>query len=285
MEILTFPNITHNHAMHIGGVGVDSRTGLLSIVADAADAFQLPFGQNVSGTNYIIQYDPRSKQVLYQLNLTETTRGDYGGFQDVEQDPRGNVYVVGTNPASILKVDRKGKSVIPWYVSQPIITTRVGYGGLAALGDLLLANDINTAGLVRFDMCAEKGSPVVVPLTPANATLPVSDAIMLPRRYNGTVLLVAENYGGVAVLRSQDAMWRTAEYLGVVVDQNNATNALNGILVTAPVEIGQSLYMIKEFFLDPPVDGSSAENGTQAGNRTQFPFVDITYQVETLLNK
>lgn len=55
-------------------------------------------------------WDPETKEVLYKVNLTDTTHGKYGGLQDVEHDPDGNVYVVGTFPGSILKVhNSKGK--------------------------------------------------------------------------------------------------------------------------------------------------------------------------------
>lgn len=39
VDILEFPGISHNSDYHIGGVGVDQESGLLSIVVDAADAF------------------------------------------------------------------------------------------------------------------------------------------------------------------------------------------------------------------------------------------------------
>jgi hypothetical protein len=45
-----------------------------------------------------------------------------------------------------------------------------------------------------------------------------------------------------------------------------------GALVTAAVQIGSRLYMVEEFFAD-----------AQPGNRTQFPFVDITEKVDALL--
>ncbi|OCL11450.1 hypothetical protein AOQ84DRAFT_361510 [Glonium stellatum] len=272
VDILTFPNITHNTAYHIGGVGVDRRTGLVSIVVDAAAAFNTN-GQDVSGTNLIMQWDPSTKTLAYQLNLTEITQGKYGGFQDVEQDPDGNVFVVGSLPSSIMRVDKSGKKVEPWYVAQPIVTTQFGYGGLAAADWILLANDNNGGQIVRFDMHAEKGTPIAVPHTP-NTTIQSSDAIYLPPKYNSKVLLVAEDAFGVSVLRSKDGMWTSAEYLGRVL--NNSTIAA-GASVTAPIQIGDSLYMVEEYFGDTPVTGSPA------GNRSKFPFVDITKEVEALL--
>jgi hypothetical protein len=93
-----------------------------------------------------------------------------------------------------------------------------GLSGLATTGDILLSN--NNAGgangtLLRFDMTSSKGSPVPVPITPAHS-IKGSDAIYLPPKYNGTVLLAAVNAFGVEVLRSKDGMWMTAEGLGLV---------------------------------------------------------------------
>jgi hypothetical protein len=269
VDILEFPGIAHNPLYHIGGVGVDKKTGLLSIVVDAGDAFNTA-GQDISGTNYIMQWDPKTKEVLYELNLTKTSQGKYGGFQDVEQDPEGNVYVVGTYPGSIMRVDKKGKTVTPWYVSEPIITTQTGLSGLAAKDWILLSNDVNSGQIWRFDMREKKGVPVIVPLSPS-LTVGFSDAIYLPPKYKGTVLLVAEDFAGIRVLRSTDGKWESAEYLGLVpwTDSN--------VFVTASVQVGEGLYMVLEPFGDVTVPGTSA------GPRSEFPFVDITQQVEALL--
>jgi hypothetical protein len=59
------------------------------------------------------------------VNLTETTQGVYGAFQDVEFDGRGNVYVVGTYPSSILRVEGNGTRVNEWYRGKENQTTSV----------------------------------------------------------------------------------------------------------------------------------------------------------------
>lgn len=275
LSILTFPSITHNPTVHIGGVAVDPYTGLVTILVDAASAFNT-FGADISGDNLLLKYDPVRRAVLWTTNLTAVSQGRYGGFQDVEHDRRGNTYVVGTFPGTILRADEKGAAE-PWFLPpEPIDHTKIGYGGLAAVEgtDILLANDNADGQIYRFDMKADRGVPKLVPRTGINATIEFSDAIYLPPRYGGTVLLVAEDAFGVSVLRSKDAKWKTAEYLGRV---SNAGLAAQGASVTAPIEVGGSLYMLEEFFADTPVAGSSA------GNRTAFPLVDITSQVEALL--
>lgn len=206
------------------------------------------------------------------MNLTETTGGAYGGFQDVEFDSRGNVYVVGTFPSSILRVEANGTKINTWYRSNASHTV-TGFSGLAVAGDFLLSNNnavTPNGSLVRFDMSAQKGTPVVVPITPLRS-ISGSDAIYLPPKYNGTVLLAAVDASGVEVLRSKDGLWNSAEGLGLV--SNKVPDAQGGF-VTGTVQVGQRLYMIEEFFGD-----------AQPGNRTSFPFVDITSEVERLLTQ
>ena len=114
------------------------------------------------------------------------------------------------------------------------------------------------------------GIPVNVPHYP-NVDITMSDAIYFPPRYEGTVLLVAQDLLGVAVLRSKDGNWDWAEYLGLI------PNLLDGTDAVAAVQVGDSLYTVAVSFTDPIVPGTSS------GNRTLFPFVDITEQVENLL--
>jgi hypothetical protein len=91
----------------------------------------------------------------------------------------------------------------------------------------------------------------------------------LPPKYDNTVLLLAIPASGVEILRSKDGLWNTAEGLGRV---SNNVPAASGGNVTAVVQIGSRIYMNEEFFGD-----------AQPGNRTQFPYVDITEEVERLL--
>lgn len=271
-ESIEFPNITHNPEFHIGGVQYDHRTNLLSIVVDAGAAFNTN-GQDISGTNLILLWDPATRETLYQLNLTEVTKGEYGAFQDIEHDPDSNVYIVGTFPSSILRVNAETRKVETWYLDDDLNHTISGYGGLAAKDWTLLTNDNATGSLFSFDMRADHGKPALIPVTPAH-TFANLDAIYLPRRYNGTVLLVSENGQGASVVRSKDGSWKTAEYLGLVPwPADNGTT-------TATVQVGDAVYFNIEPFADPGVGGP----GT-AGNRTDFLYADITSQIDELLKK
>jgi hypothetical protein len=196
-EILSFPNISHDPAYHIGGVAVNPHTSLISVVVDAGAAF-ITGGQDISGTNNLLLWDPVAKKELYRLNLTETTQGTYGGFQDVEFDSRGNVYVVGTFPSSILRVENNGTVVNEWFKSNGNHTI-TGYQGLAVTGDILLTND-NTVSpngsLVKFDTTFPKGTPVTVPITPPRS-IAGSDAVYLPPKYNGKCTLAALHFTSI----------------------------------------------------------------------------------------
>lgn len=120
-------------------------------------------------------------------------------------------------------------------------------------------------------MRAKKGVPAVVPVTP-NVTLVLPDAISLPPKYKGTVLLVAEDLAGVQVFRSRDGLWKTADYLGLIRWMDSST------VVPAAKQIRDAIY------IDALPFGDSAVAGT-AGNQSHFLFADITAQVDALLLK
>jgi hypothetical protein len=275
LEAIEFPGITHNTAEHIGGVGWDKYSGLVSVLVDAAAAFTVfPFGSDVSGTNLIKKYDPVAKKFLWTVNLTEITQGVYGGFNDMTTDPRGNTYIVGTFPGTVIRVDKDGKEAIPWYLPATINTTDEGFGGIAGVGDTLISMDAGKGQLFRFDARDDHGTPVLVPHTP-NTAIVDSDGIHLPIKFDGKVLLVAEHENGVTVMRSNDG-WRTAQHLGSIP---NPPGLAPGVLVVSTVQIGDSLYIINDWFTDPVVPG------TTAGNKTSFPMIDITADVDRLLAK
>lgn len=272
-DIVEFEGISHNSAFHMGAVQADRKTGHVSIIADAANAFPSE-GKDISGTNWLLKFDPKSKELLYKINLTETSQAKYGGFQDIEQDPDSNVFVVGTWPGSILKVDKDGKKVTPWYLPEKIVQTEKGIGGIAALDYLLLAQGDASGKIWRFDLKAEKGVPQPVTITSGNHSFSASDAIYLPPKYKGTVLLVAEDTVGISIFKSADAKWEKAEFKGLV--PIGTVDA--GTSITAPVQVGDGVYMVLEPFGDEGIGGP----GT-AGNRTDFLFRDITDEVDAFL--
>ena len=273
VDILEFEGITRSASLHIGGVQWDQYASLVSILVDSAPPWATG-GQDVSGDNLIMKYNPKTKKILWNLNITAVTGAKYGGFQDIEHDARGNTYIVGTFPGTIMKVDPEGKAVTPWYLPSPLNHTVVGFGGLAAVGDILLTND-GDGQIYKFDMRTEKGKPVLVPTIP-KVIYDDTDAVYLPPKYKGTVLLVSSHFSGIQVLRSKDAKWKTAEHLGTI--PNPKTPVTEGSQVTGAVQMGSnSVYIIDEWFADPWVAGQTA------GNRSVFSMPDITSEIEKLL--
>ncbi|ORY00667.1 hypothetical protein BCR34DRAFT_108407 [Clohesyomyces aquaticus] len=271
LKTVEFPGISHNPSFHLGGVQLDKVSGHLSLIADSANVFGT-LGADISGTNWLLKYDPSSEKTLYQINLTESSGGAYAGFQDIEHDPESNVYVVGTFPSTITKVSKDGKTVTPWYKPAVIDHTKRGLGGLASWGWMLLAQGDPSGSIWRFDMRSPAGIPYPVPIISGNHTFGDSDAISLPPKYNGTVLLVAEDTAGISVFRSKDAKWDSAEYLGLI------TGATQEIFNTAPVQIAETVYTILEPFGDAGLGGP----GT-AGDRSEFLVRDIGKEIEALL--
>lgn len=283
LDIFTFPGITETNIEHASGIDWNPHDGLLSIVIDADPAF-LTDGADVSGTYWLLKFDPVAKREVWRANLTELTHGRWGGFQGVTTDAAGNTYVAGTYPKSIVRVSADGAMDV-WYPPQTANTTVHGYTGIASTGHTVLVVDnqgvpeessTGNAAIFRFDMRAEHPSPVRVPLTPATPPLGLSDSIHLPPRFAGTVMLVSLDLIGVTVLRTRDG-WRTAEQLGTIVSDFGLANARD---LPATVQIGdRKLFMIGEYFPGEFVPG------TTAGNRSDFSMFDITAQVEALLAK
>ncbi|KAE8327503.1 hypothetical protein BDV39DRAFT_214965 [Aspergillus sergii] len=273
VDTIQLPGLSGDPTLHMSGVVVDPQ-GLLSVIVDAGAAFDTQ-GQDISGDNFLVKVDPGHGQVLWRKNLTEVTNGVYGGYQDAAHDSHGNTFVVGTFPASIVKVGPNGATAIPWYLQPQPNQTVPGLSGLAAKGDILLGTDGSDGQLYRFNMTEKMGHKIHVPLKGSNATRIGNslDGILLPKQFNGTVLLVSDTTDGTVVLRSADGLWTSAEMVGTVP---NLYASQDGFSVDN-VEIGGSLYSVTEFFLDEKVPG------TLAGNRTQFPLVDITQQVLRLL--
>ncbi|KAI1131824.1 hypothetical protein F5Y10DRAFT_285312 [Nemania abortiva] len=311
VSTIEFANITRTVPFHIGGVAWDPYTSSskhgakpadeITILVDAAQAHETA-GRDVSGDNYIIRWDAIAHEILWSVNLTTVTRGRYGGPQDIEHDDRGNIYVLGTYPGTLLRVSGDGSAVKEWYVPPPssrggrngtIDHEVLGYTGLAAVdGSTLLVSDARNrsadgGALYRFDMSAARGVPTLVPIAYPSANASASDvirpgdAIYLPPKYDNEVLLITEHDAGVSVLRSRargaakENKWRSAEFLGRI--PNPPDVAASGAVVTAAVEIAGSVFMVEEWFTDPLVPGTSA------GNRTLFPLVDITAQLDALV--
>lgn len=272
-DVITISGVTGDPKFHVSGVRVDSRHDKLSIIANAGDAFDTA-GQVITGDNFLVQYDLRTKQIDWRRNLTAVSNGIYGGFQDVQHDAAGNSFVIGTFPSSIIKVSSNGHTATPWFVEANTSHTVHGYSGIASYnnGHDILVNDNERGQIVRFDLGAKQGKPIPVKLQPGAEPIGKNlDGSYLPPLYEGTVYLVSDNELGTIVIRSRDRQWRTAEKLGVVPNVYQS----QGGSTTASVQIGNRIYVITEFFIDQQPGHSL--------NRTVFPIYDITDDVNQLL--
>lgn len=246
----------------------------LSMIVNAGNAFDTS-GVDITGDNFLVKYDLANDKILWKVNLTALTNGVYGGYQDITHDNRGNSFVVGTFPSSYpCDSGRPGCYLVPEGARGPY------YQGLhwprPLLDDKhLLVADSSNGKLYRFDMTATQGAPECVPITGAVDNLTTMlDGVSIPSRWGGKVILVTDNSAGTHVLYSSDASWKTAEFRGTV--PNRLLNT--GAFATTTIEIDNNVYASYEYFLDEKV------NGTLAGDRSQWPLIDITANIEDLLH-
>ena len=209
-----------------------------------------------------------NKKEIWRANLTEKTQGRYGGYQDLALDESGRAFVIGTFPGSILRINSDGSGLTTWWGPSTSNYSVEGITGIAKFGSKFLAPDATSGKLYRFDMRDDKGQAKPVKL---DHKLLGSDGIHLPPLYNNRILLVTVHpeltSSAVAVLESRDGKWNDATYLGQI------DNKIPNSLITAAFSLGDQIYMLPEFFAG---DGKS-------GNMTQFPMVDITKQINKLV--
>ncbi|OAQ99603.1 hypothetical protein LLEC1_08117, partial [Akanthomyces lecanii] len=116
-NVINLPGITDVAAFHVSGVQIDKRHDKLTISANTGAAFDT-LGADLSGTNFIVQYDLASNKIEWQNNLTVLSKGLYGGFQDIEHDAAGNSFVAE-----------------PWFLERGANQTTNGFSGIAAIND------------------------------------------------------------------------------------------------------------------------------------------------------
>ncbi|EGY20049.1 TRI14 protein [Verticillium dahliae VdLs.17] len=185
---LTVPGLSGNPLLHSNGVQVDPRDRLF-IVIDAGSSFETG-GQNISGDNFLVKY---------------VTYGVYSGYPDVEHDELGNAFVLGTCSNSIIRVNADGKQATPWYLATLPDHTVHGYSGIVNIGKNLIVSDNMDGQLYKFNIRAQKGTPVRIPLSSGNGPIGINlDGAYLPHRYSDRALLISDNVNGTYVLRSSD---------------------------------------------------------------------------------
>ncbi|KAL9575359.1 hypothetical protein ACKAV7_000157 [Fusarium commune] len=281
-RIVSIPGISHSGLeasdKRLSGTVIDSTNDVLSAVVQA-DEFFLSGGNDVSGDNFVVKVDLNTFAIK-KINLTTTTKGQYGAFIDVDDGRSGDLYVNGGYPSSILHVDRSDR-VSPFYVREPTTAPRpFGFGGVVRVGDNLIVSDNTNHQLVRLSLHSGNSSPVVIPQTNYH-NFSVGGSLSLPHRYGGKVLLMAEdilakNTIGVSVFSSMDG-WKKAKFVGFIesIDRKLEPASVATSQTTAR-EIGDRIYSSVLFY-------DNKINPSMAGNRTDFALRDITDSVDSLL--
>ncbi|KID96312.1 TRI14-like protein, partial [Metarhizium majus ARSEF 297] len=276
VKTIDFPGLSGVADYHASGVLLQGADRLISSINTGA-AFESS-GGNITGTNFLLITDLETGEEKARVDVTAVTKGAYGGPQDFATDTCGNIYEVFTYPGAVIKVTPSLKA-IPWYLSGDTDATKTGFTGIASKGNLLLTSNQQQGGkLIRFDARDKTGQPFEVSIA-NNGTLGGDlDGISLPAKYNGTVLLVTSSEKGTAVFRSKDGKWDSAEKLGTVPNPQWDKQGF----ATITFDRADRIYHVFEWFLDsrapPNLNGLS-------GNRTVFPFQDITDAVDKLVGK
>ncbi|EPS36095.1 hypothetical protein H072_10430 [Dactylellina haptotyla CBS 200.50] len=276
-RVITFPNVSFDPDFHIGGVDYDFRKKVVYFGADAGAPFNTN-GQDLSGPNRLIRYDPQQKKILYNIdmapfqNLVKLQNGGQlvSGFQDMAEDKDGDTYFIATFGNAIAKVTPRG-TVSVYYAQNPVTPSIAGYSGIFSIGNKLVIADNSITSFVTFDTTQKPGRPTIVApkCQPAGYTFSC-DGFYAPPKYGGKVALCSNNaLQGIAVYKSADN-WKTAKYLGLVPNNDPAVG--NGF-PTATVQITDSIYISEEYFF----------GSTQIPDL--FPLIDITSQVQSMVNQ
>ncbi|TGO31477.1 hypothetical protein BHYA_0684g00010 [Botrytis hyacinthi] len=275
----------------MAGVDYDVYSDAMFFTATSGLAFETN-GVDLSGPQKVIKWDTTAMEAVYIADLApfqEQYKSTFGhvtsGFQDIAEDSNGNGYAPASfGGYSIAKIAPNG-TVTPFFMSKETAKNATAspylYFSIAFLNSQskLLISDGQRGTFVTFD--TKSHSPVPTPITisnlPSNYTSVLCDAIITPDRYpHQSIVLCAEDYiggsGAITVFSSKDN-WASAKYLGAVYNTDSRTK---GFSTTTAVEIANSIYLSSM----PFSDGLSYD---KVGNRSSFPMIDITEQVDTLV--
>ena len=232
---------------HINGIEYDDRSETIYITAASAQAYNsiaVGFGNysnaNYTGPNHVYRFNTQTQKVIadydmapVQAEFKQATGNLPNGYQDIAKDTRGNTYVI------------------------------TGFGGIFTIGDLLVVSDSISAQLITFDTTQSHPIPHNVSLAglPANYRPLNADGLVAPKKYNGKIVLWADDFNGTSVYGSNDN-WKTANFLGLVPSPNPTA-----LLVTATVEIGSNLFSVLDW----------------ASEISAYPFPDITKAVDAFV--
>lgn len=284
-EILEFDGITNTDPFHVSGIDYDASCGAIMISANSGNPF-VSSGSDMSGANYVIKYDTNTNSVAYQADMSTFTDQlqiggqTGGGFQDFAEDADGNTYVPTVfHVPSIAKISKTGE-VSAWYVGEASSTTAYVYLGVVSTDSSKLVVTSPYLSLFQtFDLTSDAPAPTNVTMNgrPADGSYPglECDGLINPTRYSGNVLLCSENGLAAITLWATTDDYASVNYIGQVAD-NATTDIVAWGSPTATVELENSIFISHEYFHD-------LNQFDVVGNRSTFPFVDITSQVDALV--
>ncbi|KAF9875236.1 tri14-like protein [Colletotrichum karsti] len=288
-DILSFEGITGTDPYHVSGIDYDSSTGSILISANSGSPF-VTSGQNMTGSNKVIRWDTNANSAAYTADLAEFSAklaiGNVtgGGYQDFAVDKEGNTYVpVVFHVPGIAKISEAGE-VSSWYLGQPSTSSKYIYLGIVyhENSNKLVITAPYLGTFVTFDVSAASPVPTNVTMNgwPSDGSYSASnlecDGLLNPARYSRNVLLCSENgLQAITLWASRDG-FASVEYIGQVAD-NSTADIATWASPTATVEIGDSIYVSHEYFHD-------LNEFDVAGNRSSFPFVDVTAELDALVS-
>lgn len=285
-DILELDGITNTDPFHVSGIDYDASSGAIMISANSGNPF-VSSGSNMTGTNYVIKYDTNTNKIAYQADLStftdqlQTENQSGGGFQDFAEDTEGNAYVpTAFHVPAIAKITKSGE-VSAWYVGEA--TSSSSYIYLGVVHNTASSKLIVTAPYLSlfqtFDLASDAPTPTNVTMNgrPADGSYPglECDGLINPVRYSGNVLLCSENGLAAITLWATTDDFLSVQYIGQVAD-NSTTDIVTWAAPTATVELENSIFISHEYFHD-------LNQFDVVGNRSTFPFVDITSQVDGLV--
>ena len=281
---ITFPGVSGDTRYHVGGVDYDG-FGHIYFAADYGNAFNLTeLGKDLNGPNMLIKYNTYTETIgwiidvaPFQAEIEAETGELVAGFQDMAEDPRGNIYLLASFGNAIARITPDGQEISVFYNSGVRNVSVTGIEGLFAVGDTLVVSDDRTLGFLVFDTRTEgQTTPKAVRPNgrPTGLDLYMCDGLVAPAKYNGSIALCSIDFlngtGGIAVYESTDG-WNTIDYKGYV--KNDSPQTSNST-PTDTVQIADSIYIVEQFFQATPEPVEAKDF---------FPFIDITAAVDALV--
>ncbi|KAL6243455.1 hypothetical protein RBB50_009447 [Rhinocladiella similis] len=293
-EYISIPNVTGRDGYCVAGVAFDAKYSKVWVTVALYTVWDTP-GQNLVSPGRLISLDFQG-QVIDDVDLTpledvafETNGGHkVSGWGDQVCDANGNVFAVAVWGNVIARWDAVTKKASLYYAEpNPLIVPFSGYTGIENYKDqLLILYNVEYGRIETFNLKAPTGTPRIPAISNWDRRVGMKisgDALLLPPKYDGKVLLMGDNGEGagtppqgVRVFISKDA-WATVHYLGFV-----DTTREDGGFPTWAYEIQGSIYVSMMYFAEGAPPGPVF---MRPGNRDAFPQLDITQKVHDLVAK